>query len=646
MYNNEDMNWFSQTLLTHNDKTYATDGYIRVSLSTGTKDFVNFNPLQFGITISNSHSKNCNLNIQNASDLLRSFGQIIQEPDKVYRDNDFQIVKRYNKNLEIVFEFLTVEGTNEKVVRITFRSNESDFTKIIITFNLFVIFARRLKAFVDNYDHFSISIPNNFIQKELLNVNKIMLSTLSSLPSSIAAAPNTGAVSEEVPIEEVQKAEATIEELDTFMSNQDIEVPEIEIVETKKEVIQEVSSILLKCMDNDLSNFENLLTTAESSNEPINFIIDKLFKDKNMMNGNSDEFEALPNISEDDMKSLLYISKINYNVSLKNCIEFGNPVPSSIPILKYKPNVDVAQLNIEIAYDMLLFNGFFRCLRRKLEDKVDDAMVNKSLTYLLLRCYTDPFVFSFIENVDPAVLKSAIMSRFLYYNSIGIFGQYINLLETYNTTPIASNDISFFIDEVVEKVLGKTSFINEFHNELSNRGMLRLPSKNTLNKEQIINELIPLEISEALGNKITNDKITELLPDGISDEVKDLYKKEKVIKKQTKSVKKKSSTLYKLVKQFRNEIPENKREQFLKLIDALGNDEYVSESKTFPLEEMGENIVKALYIWKPKDDPKLTSNFKYLFEKFEEEIMTKELIMADLNPTESKSTGDDWSAFM
>ena len=38
---NQETFWFSQTLLTHQDKTFNSEGYIKISLSTNTKDFTN-----------------------------------------------------------------------------------------------------------------------------------------------------------------------------------------------------------------------------------------------------------------------------------------------------------------------------------------------------------------------------------------------------------------------------------------------------------------------------------------------------------------------------------------------------------------------------------------------------------------------------
>lgn len=659
MYN-EEMNWFSQTLMTYKDNQFATDGYMKIAISTGTKDFLNFNPIKFGIVISNQINKICNLNIQQSTDLLSSIRIVLQNPSRVYNEGNYQILKRWN-NLELNFEFVLDQNSNEQVVRITLRSNESDFTKIIITFNLFKVFSFRLKYFVENYDKFCISIPNTFLQKEILNTNKQILSSLNILPSKLVDFSNTSPVLTSNPQEEidnkikenVEVSETTIEDLDKFIGGSEMtnikDIPELENKSPKKENIQEYNSKLFNCLENNLENLEKLLTISESNPDPMIFIINKLVKDKMMLKGIDDNFEIMPGISENDLKSLLYISKLNCNITLRGNIEREIPIPSSIVLLKYKinPNIKVHNENIELAFDLLMVNGYFRSLRRRLETKVDDLMVNKASVYLILRNYMDMLSFSFLEDLsNKDIIKTNVVSRFKYYDRIGAFNSYKKLLETYNCPDITDIDISNFVNEVIEKIIGKSPFIDELHKKLYDQGSVRLEYENTLSKEQIINEVIPLEIAEKLG---TN----HISMDNISENVKELFsKKVKENKKETKKPKNENSNLYRLINQYRNEIPEKIRNEFLEMIQKLENKPIELSKIKYSLETLGENIIKILYIWKPEDDSKITTNFKYFFEKFENEIMTKDLILTkskgtkESNETTEQNNDNDWNFAM
>lgn len=655
MYNNEEMNWFSQTLLTYKDNNFATDGYMRIAISTGTKDFLNFNPIKFGITISNQINKSCNMNIFQSTGLLSSIRVIMANPEKIYKEGNYQILKRYN-SFELMFEFVLDQNSSEQVVRIIIRSNESDFTKIIIPFNFFQVFGFRLKYFVENYDNLCTTIPNIFLQKEILNSNNQILISLNKLPSKLINFSNNNSNSDlkksdiSVPIiddnvrENVEISEITIDELDKFIGGKEMsnikDIPELENSIIQKENLQEYNSKFFNCLENKLENLEKILMASESHLNPIIFIKDKLLKDKMMIQGDNNNFDLMLGISEDDFKSSLYISKLNCNITIKCNIEKGIPIPSSIALLKYKinPDIKIQPENIEFAFDLLMVNAYFRSLRRKLETKIKDSMINKSIVHLIFRCYMDIFSFSFLENLDNKnIIKTNVISRFKYYNKIGFFDSYKKLLETYNCPEITEIDIENFINEIIEKIIGKSLFVDKLHLKLYEQGFVKLESKNSFSKEQIINEILPIEVSQRLG--INVDQMLE----NNSSEIKELFsKKDKVKNKNLNN----TLNLYRLVKQYRNEIPEKYRTEFLDMIQELGNNKIDLSKIKFPLEIFDENIIKALYIWKPEEDIKITTNFKYFFEKFENEIMTKDLILAKINiKDEDKTENNEWDEF-
>ena len=53
MYENGEVKWFSQTLMTHKDRHYHSDGHLRVSISTNTENYRLFSPPYLNISISN-----------------------------------------------------------------------------------------------------------------------------------------------------------------------------------------------------------------------------------------------------------------------------------------------------------------------------------------------------------------------------------------------------------------------------------------------------------------------------------------------------------------------------------------------------------------------------------------------------------------
>ena len=57
MYSNDqDLHWSNVTLMTYKDSLYGTDGFLRLSLSTSTSNFKDFNQPKLNLMISNNFS--------------------------------------------------------------------------------------------------------------------------------------------------------------------------------------------------------------------------------------------------------------------------------------------------------------------------------------------------------------------------------------------------------------------------------------------------------------------------------------------------------------------------------------------------------------------------------------------------------------
>lgn len=646
MYEDETQ-WFSQTLMTYKDSQYASDGYLRLSISTNTKDFLSFSPTNFGLSISNGMTKVCNMNIQNATDLLLSLKNVINNPNSFYESEGQQILKKYNQNQNLVFEFILEVNNNERVVRITIRNSETDFAKIVIPYLTFFVMTNRLKEYVKRYENICLSLPNNFLLKELLLSNRRISPAIKSLPSKFME--NESSEPEvEVNNEEVKNTEMTINDLDTFIGGSEMNNVDIPDLNSKKIVENNStpkshkinSKFVENVLKNDLHNLTDLLNVAETNPAPIKFLEDRLHSDL----GYGDSYKVLHGIDDISYKSLLYCSKTIANTIVMGYVEQDQPISSSVPVLKFKTN-ESTEDNLELAYDLLMINSYLRIFRRKIESKISDAYKNGAINYLLFRCYMDCMCFSFLEEKEIPVIISSVVARFNYYNESGFFDKFKKVLEDHNCIQTSSDEISFTIEDLCKKVINASPFITNFHDKLFNNKSLLLPSNNTYKIEQIINEVVPLEIYSKLGKDIHDKDLTS-----ISSEVLNLFEnkdKQDSQKSQKKKNKKRTETnIQRFIRSFRNEIPDKYKDEFNVEIDKLSTDKkYDFEAGKFPLEEFGDNIVKGLYIWDPENDPKVVNNYKYFYEKYENEIMTKDNILSSINQPDAESSQvDDWSS--
>jgi len=288
---------------------------------------------------------------------------------------------------------------------------------------------------------------------------------------------------------------------------------------------------------------------------------------------------------------------------------------------------------MDLAYDLLLIFAYTRNLRNRMSDKSSDFIVNKSNFYLQMRCYLDVFCFSFLEKSDKTQLRSIINNRYKYYDSIGVFDYYKEMLKKHNCSDISILDIDTFVDEVCEKVIGKSIYITDQHDTLVESNSFRIPSKNNFTLEQITNEVIPLEVDEKMGVD-SKDK-------NASPEVLNWFAA-KSEPKVTKTKKEKTSNIIRFVTHYRNEIPEQHREGFLEWLKIKASENFSFSDCEFPLAEFGGNIIKGLYLWKPLDDNKLVNNYKYFWSQYEGCMLDKNHILA-LDEKVEDEKSDEWS---
>ena len=129
----------------------------------------------------------------------------------------------------------------------------------------------------------------------------------------------------------------------------------------------------------------------------------------------------------------------------------------------------------------------------------------------------------------------------------------------------------------------------------------------------------------------------------VSETILNIFHKKDIVEKPPEVKKESVSNILKTVKFFNNEIPEKYRNEFFNYIENLKNNNYDFSNSIYEEEELGDNIVKALYVWNESDNKKepLTT-FR---TKLEDCLLTKELIIAKYRSTieNNKSKEDEWN---
>lgn len=653
--------YFNQNMLFFKDKIFNSGGTLEVSICSSSTDYKTFSPLtlHFSVIGENNLRRLCTLCYSDCVDLFMSLKNIMNDIDSIYQTaKNNLIVKKYQFDRSLKFEFVNIQTMNERVVSISIVHSNSDFAKVVVPFNTFQAFyVGILKTFVSDYVNISLAFTNRNLLTEVLEQNKMIKNGIQILPTSLieGKSDSFGNIKsfdqqlKETIIESINtdQIEATTEDFNKFLGNdmENIKVPDLEnktLLEEKPKNLEVKSLFITNTLDKDLSVLESMLTASSTTSDPLGVVIQGLSRSMNI----GPDFNFLPEITKDDYKSLVYVSKLTHDLYLSLYFKQNNSIPSSFPILKYKISdlnkIDL--VNISLSYDLLLIGGFIKIFRGRMESRESDANKNGALFYLKLRTILDPLVYSFLDVAKSKIIFNTVCTNFELYNEFGFFNYYQKILTDNGFNKIELNDIRDFCNELNTKVFSSNALlknIHEKHDDLFKSGFLKIKSDNNLSLEQIINEFVPLEILEkgGLNVKEDNDNLNVILKElNISKQVLDVFRGKEIKTEE----KKKETNLLKTVKYFNNEVPEKYRKEFFDYIDSLKLENYDLTSEKFPLDELGENIIKTIYVWNnsEKKDEQLTT-FR---AKLEECILTKDLILTkSKNPIEQKETTDEWN---
>jgi len=506
--------WFNQKYLIHKDKEFITNGgTIEISVNSSTSDYNNFTTPVFNIGIFNDRIRyNLNLKYQDVFDLLISIENLMKDIQDIYNNGGLEIRKLYN-NKNFKLEFKLSKKTGRKAVLIIIANSTSDFGAVIISFDLFLSIIELLKNFKENYILLPFEISNRSTLSCVLNELKEIKEFNKTLPTSIVDL-NRENMSISTPFDSDDNSPPwdkeiinKQKELDKYVKDNidNIEIPEIEKI--NKKVQEEYNSVLFDIiLKKDISNFDSLIMSLTTHQSPI-------MKFKEII---SDYVSSgLPSIESNEFKSALYYSKRFFLYNIQNCTKNGVKIPSNIPIIKYRPN-EFSDENINLAYDLLTISMYIRLVRDKLETKISDSSINKSLLYMAVRNYTDIFTFSFLDNLDQSIIIKCVMRRFQKYSNEGFFKSFNDLLNQYNLEDVNENDMINFTTEIMNKVIGENKTLNilDLHRKEYEDNKIKLPYDSDLNIDQI-SELIIAEIELKLEMKDVNmnycDKVLELL---------------------------------------------------------------------------------------------------------------------------------------
>lgn len=512
---NEEYIWFNQKYLTHKDITFQTNGGSMelVAACNSKDDLQSFSPPSLNFSIFNEGRYNVNLKYQDIIDLLNSIEQVQSNIEEVYKqEKAVEINKIYNgKNLKILFR--TSQNTGTKAVRFMILNNSTDYGVIAVSYNtIFITIVDILKTFKENYIKISFDISNRALSYKLLDELRSIKEFVKSIPSSIIDSNiNNNKLEPTDEFEDPNIINTSLQkDFDEFYKTnvKSIEIPDIDKIAqetTNEDIINKTGSILIDdILKNDIKNLDSLFTSVNTCINPMEKVIDTIqsYYDSN--------FSLLPGISDDELKSVVYYSKLFFTTGIQNYMKNNIPIPISIPVIKYQA-LNCDSKNIDLAYDLLTISIYVRLVKEKLQNRVDDATINKSILYMSLRNFTDVLIFSFLDDVDINQITNCILNRFDIFSKSNFFNRFDELLENYNFQKISKMEIKSFLMNTLSKIIGagKVVYISELQENDYTNGKIKLHPKNNISIDKIVNEVVRAEVNTKLNISDVSLKLSD-----------------------------------------------------------------------------------------------------------------------------------------
>jgi len=487
---NENYIWFNQKYFYYKDTTFNPNGGSMEIIATcnSKDDLQSFSPPMLNVSIFNEGLRyNINLKYQDVIDLLDSIDIVQNNISTIYNDKKSPgINKLYNgKNLKILFKIS--QNTGSRAVMIFILNNITDYGLIIVPYAIiFSSIVELLNTFKHDYINVSFNISNRVLMSQILDELRCIKGSVKTIPSSIVSINSTGKLEENVDIPKDENPNSIKNEFqegfDKFMKENidNIQIPDLSKIVNEDKKPEKTESILVDdILRNDIGVFDSLLTSINTCDNPIEKLKD-IFKDY------FGDLDLLPGINDDELKSASYYSKLFFSTNLQNYIRNNVQIPVGIPIVKY-PAINISPKNIDLAYDLLTISIYVKLVREKLQTRIDDATINKSILYMSLRNYTDIFTFSFLDEIDITKIVNCISDKFAIFSKSGFFARFDELLANYNLQKVMLQDIRNFLPEALSKIIGseKAVYICELQEKDYLADKIKLHPKNELALDQI-----------------------------------------------------------------------------------------------------------------------------------------------------------------
>lgn len=614
--------WFNQLIFAHRDDLERKGKSLEIALSCNTENFIDFSQLFVNIVLVSQKRFFLMLNFLQLSEFILAMKELMNN----FKDDTVEVFRVFGKkSIKLVNK--EAKNLNKHVVIFSiFHQDQEDFAYIVLTQEMIMSILEILKDLKMNFLSFSVQLINRAISTEILNQmrslnenNGNLIGAFQNLSKSIYAKllPQSMPV---VGVESTKSLEITEEnklhsEMETFL---DQNISLIQLEELEQPASTKSSNLKILKVFRNIKELDDFLTTLIVDENRIEKWLQYLSSKLDFPGYDS----LLPDMTEGEFKSFLYISNTYFSTIMKKYLNKSSFKLIKV-INKYTPKKETVSTSIlSLALELFTILLYLRTFTAKTERIIPEAMKNKSVLYLIFRTLNDPLIFSFIDtsNTSLGILENLVRGTFEEFGDF--FQEFDNILENYSLR-IDFSDLSVILHKFWESISSSLE-LSALHDHFYKGKKLSVP-------REIIWQLTPEQIKKVIEYEVAKNI------DSMNNEIKEqnlILEKYEELKDiiqpaETKAAKKILKTYERLIKNFPEQVPEEKTEELLEFMREHENKNIRLELEKFPfnLEDLGEDILKMLYVWEPEKRPQIVRNFSELLNAMDiplgkEEILT------------------------
>lgn len=391
------------------------------------------------------------------------------------------------------------------------------------------------------------------------------------------------------------------------------------------------STFTEKMLGNDIANLEMYMMNLINDELPFS-------KFSELIKGKLG-FDALEGVSTNDENCADYLISLFLKAAVKDNLDKKQEIPASIPPLVF----DSSKLNdnkISLAYDLYLYCIYYSHIRNVLKDKDYGVVANKELVTFALKTISSPYVFSLIKNIDETVLVAEIVNRYRRYRAAGVFDAVEKTFFDSRGIKISLTDDAIKTDasRIYSIVVQKWDNLTIDATFKARNSILKQNDfkQNKLSKEQI-KKILAAEFSFRKNKKVD---FKEAGINGFDDIPLTISEKYGIVK-----LKFDNTNLKRFVKE-KCKDNESILKMCLEIVDLVNESYKDLKDKQIDYSVIPEDVLKAVYMWDLKTEPKFANNYIYFIEQVQRSTLSRDMIISLLLNISDANDPDFTNSFM